>query len=768
MDNFPDTTYIKYMNLHMDVMRNNRCVLRDISSSLGIALICITMITGQTTTTPGYYSRTSMTPLTINATCGGGCSCSSPMSASATITDGFSASNIQYPARLDCWWQLFGGAGRWLNFYKYNIGTYDTFTVHTCTSSLCNAYSKSTVYSGAGPQKGVQHMYDGEFMRITFSSGGWVSVQGQGFGASYGTHATTITYTATQCEVGSYCVNGVKTPCPAGTFANVISLSECSECNAGKYSTTLGASASSTCNNCVAGTYSSATSASTCSPCPAGTYSAAPGSTTCIPCAAGTYSAAVGASNVTTCSPCQSGTYSTAFGASSSLNCTSCLAGKYSSTTDSTTCTPCAVGTYSNATSASNVTTCTQCEAGTYSTAVGASSCQGCATGTYSPAFGASNSSTCTPCAAGTYSNAAGASDATTCTPCPAGTYSTAVGASTSGTCTPCAAGTYSPAVGAASQSMCQNCAAGTYATASGASTSNTCTPCAAGRFSTAAGASSPSICQNCGIGTYSTALGASASGTCTPCAAGTYSTAVGASTPSTCRDCPENSEGVMPDMKCACIAGFTRQEAAGPCNRCSNCIATLDFTVELSVDIESFPSSVSDTYRWGVAQSLQVALQSVAIVVVPTESVPGRRLLASTVTVHTSVTIPRARGISVSASIRGLATSTYLTDFDVRSISSIKTTISDTPITPTTSTTSTDIFDGQTMKIITLVAGITVASGVFVCMLLSYLRKSHQNHSTAYFPGNVNQVQMSRQAQNPSMFNGGQNPYQRTYNTRY
>jgi hypothetical protein len=229
---------------------------------LALCLICIAIATGQTTTTPGYYGgTTTTTPATLTATCGGGCGCSSPMSASTLITDG-SADSVSafYNNNLRCWWQIVGSRfHRFLRFHRFNTETnYDQFIVKVCTSAACTNVTQTLQYSGKNSMPlETDITYDGfgDFLYITFTSD--VSVPSTGFSVSYGTTATTTTYTATQCEVGTYCVNGVKTPCPAGTFADVIGSWECTACSAGKYSTAIGATSVSTCSSCPAGTYSS-------------------------------------------------------------------------------------------------------------------------------------------------------------------------------------------------------------------------------------------------------------------------------------------------------------------------------------------------------------------------------------------------------------------------------------------------------------------------------------------------------------------------------
>jgi hypothetical protein len=147
------------------------------------------MATGQTTTTAGYYDVSMTTPVTLTATCGGDCGCSSPMSATSLITDGSSATN-NYKAEQDCEWKI-SGPDKCLRFTRFRTeAVYDKVVVSICTTSLCNAYSGSYKYDGDGPVLDQNIPYKGDFMHITFISDN--VAQYLGLSASYGTTATTI------------------------------------------------------------------------------------------------------------------------------------------------------------------------------------------------------------------------------------------------------------------------------------------------------------------------------------------------------------------------------------------------------------------------------------------------------------------------------------------------------------------------------------------------------------------------------------------------
>ena len=161
-------------------------------------------------------------------------------------------------------------------------------------------------------------------------------------------------------------------PCPAGTFSNSSSITQCFPC--------------------AAGNFSNATAASSCHPCPFDSFSLS-SSTFCTLCPAGTFSNMTQASNYTQCYSCSPGHFSANAGSST---CTGCSPGFYSSSYFASNCnTPCAAGYYSPA----NASMCFSCPSGTYSNGA-ASSCTSCPVNTYNHAHA---SSSCLPCPVGTY-----------------------------------------------------------------------------------------------------------------------------------------------------------------------------------------------------------------------------------------------------------------------------------------------------------------------------------------------------------------------------
>jgi hypothetical protein len=243
------------------------------------------------------------------------------------------------------------------------------------------------------------------------------------------------------CEVGNSCIQGVKTPCAAGSYASSPGATLCSPCPAGRYGSTTGLSSSNCTGICAAGRYGDAgaptslctgaclpgyfggsvtlrissvcdgqctagylgnldgqTSPSCVSPCPLGAYCQT-GSSFATPCPAGRYGAAPALVSLSRCTPCTVGRYSTALGASSDSTCLPCDAGLISNT-GATSCSTCPVGSYC-VLADGNVTVAR------------------CPRGTWSGAEGATDASTCLPCGAGTFSEIEGASQVTFCKPCP-------------------------------------------------------------------------------------------------------------------------------------------------------------------------------------------------------------------------------------------------------------------------------------------------------------------------------------------------------------
>lgn len=171
------------------------------------------------------------------------------------------------------------------------------------------------------------------------------------------------------CGSGSFCVQGLQTPCPAGTFQSQIGQTGCNDCGVGRYNDVTGRN--STCNLIAPGFFSPvlndtrATNVSACSPgsycvggirtlCGPGSVQVLAGQANCTPCVNGTYSALAGTS--APCTPAPPGYYvaGTAAGAASTvLPCVpgfACIAGvatacapmTYAASAGLSACAPCA------------------------------------------------------------------------------------------------------------------------------------------------------------------------------------------------------------------------------------------------------------------------------------------------------------------------------------------------------------------------------------------------------------------------------------------
>lgn len=100
------------------------------------------------------------------------------------------------------------------------------------------------------------------------------------------------------CPKGAYCMNGILTPCSAGTYGDSVghysSLLSCKKCSPGTFISETGGSSnwgSSACSPCPLGTTGNASGRSFCGACPASTIMKVKGSSSrlCIPCSNGTY-----------------------------------------------------------------------------------------------------------------------------------------------------------------------------------------------------------------------------------------------------------------------------------------------------------------------------------------------------------------------------------------------------------------------------------------------------------------------------------------------
>ena len=306
-----------------------------------------------------------------------------------------------------------------------------------------------------------------------------------------------------ECTPGSACVNGIRTPCPGGSFSAAPGASACTPCDAGSV--------------CAAGAVSETA-------CPYGSYCPqnceAP-----IPVPAGQQSLdAQGRPCVSSCSaiaacplghfcqsgvmfPCAPGSFADATGLAA---CTLATPGHFAAEVAAVSQQMCLEGTFSPTSGAAS---CTACPAGKAQALLGATNCTACALGHFS--LGAT--SVCEECTPGTFSNRTGAG---LCTPAPMGFSVTKSGQSAP---SPCEPGTVSGSLGAAS---CSECAAGRFQ-ANFAQTS--CDLCESG---TSSNGGMPT-CDACRPGTNQSALGQSA---CELCGAGQFA---GAPRAAFCDECP-------------------------------------------------------------------------------------------------------------------------------------------------------------------------------------------------------------------------------------
>jgi hypothetical protein len=184
-----------------------------------------------------------------------------------------------------------------------------------------------------------------------------------------------------QCIIGYYLYNGLCTPCPAGTFKNVIGNypGGCFACANAQYSSSPG---STTCTLCPPGTYKEFPGVNpACDNCGVGKYTPYEGQSVCQSCEPGKYKATSGVN--TACDVCVE--FSTSGYSSTVCTCISgyqmqsgecvisnCNAGY---TKSGSSCVACAAGTYKNIT---GFQACTTCPANTYSAITGASTCTNC------------------------------------------------------------------------------------------------------------------------------------------------------------------------------------------------------------------------------------------------------------------------------------------------------------------------------------------------------------------------------------------------------
>jgi hypothetical protein len=207
------------------------------------------------------------------------------------------------------------------------------------------------------------------------------------------TNATDVMARAVECPPGSYCLGGVRFPCPAGTFVGSnarSSVTECRTCTAGGYCP-AGSGAATPCGNdtvyCPAGSVAPVTAGQ--GYFTEGTVGSRVGRVLCDPgyfcpgdgrayaCPAGRYGDTPGLTNATCSGVCADGLLCALHTASAAGQ--ACPTGQY-----------CAAGL-----------------------------AHACPSGTYNPTPGAVNASQCLLCPAGTFNAGTGSSSEAECLPCP-------------------------------------------------------------------------------------------------------------------------------------------------------------------------------------------------------------------------------------------------------------------------------------------------------------------------------------------------------------
>ena len=286
--------------------------------------------------------------------------------------------------------------------------------------------------------------------RGTFSPPGSTKVEDCTDAPPVGYYKDNATGKMVECPTGSYCANGIRTICPAGTYnmkKGMGSDTACLNCPKGSYCKT-----STSITPCDPGKYnpdSRKNAESDCKSCPVGTTCINKGTVTPMPCAAGTYSNTLGLK--IPCTPVIEGYYLSGTGNTVDTTKEKCSAGYYCPGGTGAPLT-CPTGSYCYG---DGLARATPCPAGSYGSIVGLQSatCTGrCDAGYLCPP--GSLSSTAIPCPEGYY--------------CPAG----------SGTATICPPGTYCPRVSPSPVS----CPEGTYNEVAGKREISVCLPCPPGK----------------------------------------------------------------------------------------------------------------------------------------------------------------------------------------------------------------------------------------------------------------------------------------------
>jgi hypothetical protein len=278
---------------------------------------------------------------------------------------------------------------------------------------------------------------------------------------------------------------------------------------------------------------------------------------------------------------------------------------------------------------------CATCPAGTYKESPGPGQCSSCPPNMMTEQPGsvaiidcvckagyttvASNSG-CVLCPPGSFKLQTGSQE---CTLCPMGSYKED---KVTGNCDTCPMGMLSQK-GTGSIDKCSPCLANTYNSGNGG-----CNRCPQGTFSLD-WSSSKSDCT-CRLQHESSEDGSE----CSACIPGTFKAFTGKGF---CASCPFGSsgpQGILTLEQCMCIRGYTQILDRPGCEKCDNCLSTLDFVVQLETTVSQFNKQKQYAFKASVANALQVTDADVKIK--SFSATPRRRLLARVLYVETSVII--------------------------------------------------------------------------------------------------------------------------------
>lgn len=316
-----------------------------------------------------------------------------------------------------------------------------------------------------------------------------------------GTYSDGSAVTANQCAtcpVGHWCINGIKSLCAAGLYADQADPGQCYYCPIGWYQPNNGASACLKCTRCAPGKYTTSTACN---------YVGSTQDLLTLYCAtppSGYYQDEEDRYDYKPCSTCSAGyRISAACTSSANTQCEQCPAGKYAvSPPSAAACVECAGGDFQPSAGSTSCSTKQTCGPGTYQSSPGNSQTdRSCASCTAPLTTVVNNALTCTSCVEGKYKSGGICADCV----CTGQTYISCPAGSTVRGCPACYGGDQSASTCAAGMEPNVVCT-GTQLQDSW------CVPCPAGKQKPV---TSNKWCEKCPTGTFS---GDPGTGTCGPC----------------------------------------------------------------------------------------------------------------------------------------------------------------------------------------------------------------------------------------------------------